>query len=775
MLPTEVRLPFEESPPVRRSRRLARRGGAPLRGRSVAQRRPRGLGRHRQDARARDAVREPAPRRRRSGQHPRHHLHEEGGRGDARADRPPAARAGARLGGRRGAVAGAARPPRRHRHQHDRRVLPVAAPRVPARGRPRPGLRGRGRDRASAARGRGARRDGADWAPARRERPGVTALFARLGDSRGARGDLARCSTGGWWPRPGCAGSSARGPSPDAARAFDRLLDRVVAALPEADGGLEGFLASGPRDHPAYALFEGDLRAVAGPRRRRSRAPLDRIGAYFATKTGKPRSRPAPGFRKEHCATPGDWTRHTRALAAAAPSVVEALAAFGRDLNRVMARGVRRLFTLAARRYRAALEERDALDFSEGLARRWRLLRRMDEFAQSRYRLEARYHHVLVDEFQDTSRAQWQLVAAARSRRGAKAWASPTTRRSRPRSSSSATASSRSMPSATRTCACCGARARHIAALRPGGDVRPDHRAQLPFRAAAARVRQRPVRRASTAPAAAPTPSATATSDRFPSSPADGAARGEAADAASLGGASLPTARRRRGGRRRDRAAAARGDASATGRRGVARRSAAGRRRHPLPLAREPPRVRAGARAAARPDVRLQGPRLLRGRRGEGRPRAAALSRASPPRTCPRGRLPPVARRAPVRRRARPPRARLASSLRHGRAPCRRLDEEDARALDLARAAVRRWLALVDRLPPAELLDRVLVECAYAFELRGPRLAAGVREREEGAGADPADPEPRDTRRSARSPTTSSGCRRATSRTRSSTPPTRST
>ena len=35
----------------------------------------------------------------------------------------------------------------------------------------------------------------------------------------------------------------------------------------------------------------------------------------------------------------------------------------------------------------------------------------MDEFARSRYRLESRYHHVLVDEFQDTSRAQWELVS----------------------------------------------------------------------------------------------------------------------------------------------------------------------------------------------------------------------------------------------------------------------------------------------------------------------------------------------------------------------------
>ena len=35
----------------------------------------------------------------------------------------------------------------------------------------------------------------------------------------------------------------------------------------------------------------------------------------------------------------------------------------------------------------------------------------MEEFSQSRYRLESRYHHVLVDEFQDTSRAQWELVS----------------------------------------------------------------------------------------------------------------------------------------------------------------------------------------------------------------------------------------------------------------------------------------------------------------------------------------------------------------------------
>ena len=51
------------------------------------------------------------------------------------------------------------------------------------------------------------------------------------------------------------------------------------------------------------------------------------------------------------------------------------------------------------------------------------------------------------------------------------------------------------------------------------------------------------------------------------------------------------------------------------------------------------------------------------------------------------------------------------------------LDEQDRCVLDLARAGLRDWLALVDRLPPAELLDRVLQDTAYAYELRGPNAA----------------------------------------------------
>ena len=47
------------------------------------------------------------------------------------------------------------------------------------------------------------------------------------------------------------------------------------------------------------------------------------------------------------------------------------------------------------------------------------------------------------------------------------------------------------------------------------------------------------------------------------------------------------------------------------------------------------------------------------------------------------------------------------------------LSGDDQRALALARAAFARWRTLADRLPPADLVDQVLHESAYACELRG--------------------------------------------------------
>ena len=89
----------------------------------------------------------------------------------------------------------------------------------------------------------------------------------------------------------------------------------------------------------------------------------------------------------------------------------DAYAAYRRDLNVLVSRGVWRMFRVAEQEYRSTLDAHAVLDFSDLLHYTLRLLGQMDEFSQSRYRLESRYQHVLLDEFQDTSRPQWDLVA----------------------------------------------------------------------------------------------------------------------------------------------------------------------------------------------------------------------------------------------------------------------------------------------------------------------------------------------------------------------------
>lgn len=62
--------------------------------------------------------------------------------------------------------------------------------------------------------------------------------------------------------------------------------------------------------------------------------------------------------------------------------------------------------------YDALKEDRGVMDFDDLTLAATRLLQNTGEFAESRFRLEARYHHLLLDEFQDTSDPQWDLLRA---------------------------------------------------------------------------------------------------------------------------------------------------------------------------------------------------------------------------------------------------------------------------------------------------------------------------------------------------------------------------
>ena len=137
------------------------------------------------------------------------------------------------------------------------------------------------------------------------------------------------------------------------------------------------------------------------------RAWLDRLRDFFLTQSGVVRT--MFGSRTRSAGPAG--RRYREAAAMLAPRVRDVLRSFDRDINAVMAGAVHRVFVVAESEYQRTLRSRALLDFSDVLQRAVDLLRQMDEFARSRYRLESRYHHVLVDEFQDTSRAQWELVS----------------------------------------------------------------------------------------------------------------------------------------------------------------------------------------------------------------------------------------------------------------------------------------------------------------------------------------------------------------------------
>ena len=215
-----------------------------------------------------------------------------------------------------------------------------------------------------------------------------------------------------------------------AATACDAAARRLRELFINVPHGLDAFLADGPCRRPQFAMLAADIRKLSsesaiesairnpqsamGSREEQAafRALIDRLRGYFLTQEGKPRGDKfmGTGFAATDCDTDDAWRRHRATAAQLAPAVHEAIRAFRRDLNAVMSRGVWRIFAVAIQQYQRTLDAHALLDFSGVLERAVKLLKDLDEFAESRLRLEARHRHVLVDEFQDTSRAQWELV-----------------------------------------------------------------------------------------------------------------------------------------------------------------------------------------------------------------------------------------------------------------------------------------------------------------------------------------------------------------------------
>jgi ATP-dependent helicase/nuclease subunit A len=511
----------------------------------------------------------------------------------------------------------------------------------------------------------------------------------------------------------------ARGPADLTAEVVCRraatALQDALRAVPH---GLAQFIADGPVNHPRYRFLMRDLKALADLERSgdaRIRAVLDRVASHFLTMDGKARKSGAifPYRADRDYQSPDAARRHRHAVFQVAPHVENVVAAFSRDLNVVLARGIRRMFAIALAQYRKALDDRSILDFSDVLQRALDLLRRMDEFSQSRFRLESRYHHVLVDEFQDTSRAQWELVSLL-----VQSWGEGLGLATRPSIFIVGDRKQSIYRFRDAEVAVLEEAARYIEGLRPAGS--PKRSISRSFRAVPellefvnelfAEMSQEGRR---------PDEFTYTDADRFPvdagadrvRGPVLGLAVGNDADACAAAVAREisrilreESVRDRKSGVPR---AARPGDVA------ILFRSRTSHREFERALEREgiPTYVYKGLgffdadeikdvssllRYLADPGSDLRAAAFLRSRFV--RLSDAALAQLGP---------------------------RLAAALRAPRPPdsFEQLDDEDRRVLLYVRDRVDAWLEQVDRVPPADLIESILPATSYAYELRGPRRA----------------------------------------------------
>ena len=493
-------------------------------------------------------------------------------------------------------------------------------------------------------------------------------------------------------------------------------LSTVFQAMP---GGLERFLETGPPE-PVFLLLARQIQAV--DRAVEAGSPIDPATVhaafaaareYFLTQDGRPRTTrlvvPSARFVSQAM-----WQVHRDLVVNHAGNLLRAWQGFRRELNVLVSRGVRRMFAIAEAEYGRTLESHNVLDFHDVLLKALQLLRQMEEFAQSRYRLEARYHHVLVDEFQDTSRAQWELVELLIASWGEGAGLTHTG----PLQPSVFIVGDRKQSIygfRDADVSVLHEASRHLEMLRPDGDVRRSISRSFRSVPALLAFANDICQTLDTAPAR-PDAFRYDETDRFPVDDAGQNERplnlvaGETPEAcAELVGEEIArlvaegtVIRDRETGVRR---AIRPGDIAilfrtrethrefeqALERRGIAAYVYKGLGFFDADEIKD---VLAVLRYLADPTSDLRAAAVMRS--GFGRVSDDALRRLAPG---------------------------LANVLRlqdpdEAASP---LEDEDRTALGIARQNLHRWCDLVDRLPPAELLDLILEEAAYAIELRGPR------------------------------------------------------
>jgi len=196
---------------------------------------------------------------------------------------------------------------------------------------------------------------------------------------------------------------------------LENSLKRFSESLAAAFGGASGvgrFLETGPEgDPPGFRTFCFALERAVDPERI---APIDveEIKSYFLTARNEPRRKLARGSGADSFPSRESYERHRDKVLGLAPLVVRAYRQWMREKDFYAVRQLHALYREAAARFFERKRSRAALDFGDVLVEAVGLLERRGEFSQSRFRLESRYHHLLIDEFQDTNEYQWRLIRA---------------------------------------------------------------------------------------------------------------------------------------------------------------------------------------------------------------------------------------------------------------------------------------------------------------------------------------------------------------------------
>ncbi len=201
-------------------------------------------------------------------------------------------------------------------------------------------------------------------------------------------------------------------PSVSLKTSLKRFSESLASAIRGRDG-VERFLETGP-DGESAPGFRATGFALARAVDPETAAPVDveEIRAYFLTSENEPRRRLSPLAPKGSFSTPAAYERHREAVLALAPAVARAYRQWIREKDFYAVRQIHALYRQAATRFAELKSARAALDFTDVLLEAVNLLEKRGEFSQSRFRLESRYHHLLIDEFQDTNEYQWRLIRA---------------------------------------------------------------------------------------------------------------------------------------------------------------------------------------------------------------------------------------------------------------------------------------------------------------------------------------------------------------------------